>query len=70
MKPFSAIGKVGIVLLLLNEIRGIVVVLSVIAAWSHGGKAVPPTGVGASAGSMPPEMSAPREARVAPPPRR
>lgn len=42
MKPFSTLGKVGVVLLLLNEIRGILVVISVLSAWSHAGKAAAP----------------------------
>jgi len=42
MKPFSALGKVGVALLLLNEIRGILVVASILGAWSHSGKAAAP----------------------------
>lgn len=42
MKSISAWGKTGVVLLLLNEIRGILVVASVLGAWSHGGKAAAP----------------------------
>jgi hypothetical protein len=42
-------GKVGVILLLLNEIRGALVVLSVLAAWSHAGKAAPPPAPAATA---------------------
>jgi hypothetical protein len=42
MKPFSALGKVGVALLLLNEIRGILVVASILGAWSHAGRAAAP----------------------------
>ena len=42
MKSFRAWGRVGIVLLLLNEVRGVLVVLGVLAAWSHAGHAQPP----------------------------
>lgn len=39
MKPFSVLGKWGVALLLLNEIRGILVVVSILGAWSHAGNA-------------------------------
>ena len=42
MKPFNAMGKLGIGLLLLNEVRGVFVVLSVLSAWSHADKAAAP----------------------------
>ncbi len=42
MKPFKTLGKVGVLLVLLNEIRGILVVASILGAWSHAGKAAAP----------------------------
>ena len=63
MKSLGAMGKVGIVLLLLNEIRGVLVVISVLAAWSHAGKAAPPPeNVSASTRLAPPTATAPAAA--------
>ena len=59
MKSLGAMGKVGVVLLLLNEIRGVVVVLSVLTAWSHAGKAASPDRLSASAHHAPQTASAP-----------
>ena len=59
MKSLGAMGKVGVVLLLLNEIRGILVVISVLSAWSHAGKAAAPDRLTASAHRAPPTASAP-----------
>ena len=74
MKSLGAMRKVGIVLLLLNEIRGVVVVLSVLAAWNHAGKAAPPANVSASVRLAPPTANALAGAAPAPvapgPPRR
>ena len=42
MKLFSAWGKTAVVLLLLNEIRGVLMVASVLGAWSHAGRAAAP----------------------------
>ena len=59
MKPFSTVGKVGLVLLLLNEIRGIVVVLSILGAWAHAGKSgAPADPVGPCASAPQPALSA------------
>ncbi len=68
MKSLGAMGKVGIVLLLLNEIRGVLVVISVLAAWSHAGKAAapPPAHISASARLAPPTANAGAAAAVAP----
>jgi len=59
MKSLGAMGKVGIVLLLLNEVRGVLVVLSVLSAWIHADKAAPPSErVSVSAHPAPPTASA------------
>lgn len=73
MKSLGAMGKLGVVLFLLNEIRGVLVVLSVLAAWNHAGKAAPPDEVSASARFAPPTAGGPAGggAAIAPgPPRR
>jgi hypothetical protein len=59
MKSLSAWGKAGVVLLVLNEIRGVLVVLSVISAWSHASKAQPPPAVSAEARPAPSSMLRP-----------
>jgi hypothetical protein len=41
MKLFTTWSRVGVVLLLMNEVRGILVVLSVLSAWTHAGRAEP-----------------------------
>jgi len=41
-KPFNVIGRWGLILLVLNEIRGVLVVLSVLGVFGHGGKAALP----------------------------
>lgn len=58
MKSIGVMGKAGIVLLLLNEIRGILVVLSVLGAWSHAGKAAPLDSLSALAHHARPTVSA------------
>lgn len=59
MKPFKVMGRVGVVLLLLNEIRGVLVVISVVSAWSHAGKAAAPAQPASACASTPQPVAVP-----------